>query len=151
MNSEVLMRVFAKPAILVCLVVLSGISCTGIRPEPLKPRKPLASGTLMFQFTKSVQGPVDLSIDGVRIPVEDTTKKSALRLVISGLAVGKHRYALTSARDAFGPGQGEFDMPGDKGVFVATYSQRLNSVLYGKPEAMPPAEGLPGVKAKLER
>jgi hypothetical protein len=136
---------------LVCLAILPGMGCRNAKPTPLKPSKPLASGTLMFQFTKPIQGPVDLSIDGTRIPVEPGTKSTSLYLIVSGLSVGKHRYFLTSARDAFGPGQGEFDMPAQQGVFIATFSQPFKSVLYGAPESMPSAEGIPGVMAKLDR
>lgn len=145
------MRLFAKPAVLVCLAALPWVGCQNARPAPLKPSKPLPSGTLQFRFTKAILGPMDLAIDGVRVPVETSNKKSTQTLTITGLSVGKHRYALTSSRDAFGPGQGEIDMPADKGVFLPTFSQRLNSVLYGKPEPMPPAEGIPGIKAKLDR
>jgi hypothetical protein len=40
-------------------------------------------------------------------------------------------------------------MPSDKGLYLITLTQSLDAVLYGKPDALPPAEGIPGVTASL--
>jgi hypothetical protein len=42
-------------------------------------------------------------------------------------------------------------MPADKGIYQVTLTQRLDAVLYGKPDPLPAAEGLPGVTAVLAR
>lgn len=143
------MRAFLKPVAVACALVLMGLGCKSAKPAPLKPRKPLAAGAVMFQFTRSVRGDIDLSIDDVRIPVT-RDKKAAKDLLITGLPAGKHRYFLSGSKEAFGPSQGEFEVSTDKGVFIVTFIQRINSVLYGQANAMPPAEGMPGVKAVLE-
>jgi len=126
------------------------MGCTNVKPKPIKPPKPVPAGTLQFRFLRSVKGPIDLTIDGVRLPVAPSEKRRPVYLSVTGLSAGKHRYFLSSPQDAFGPDQGEFEMPGDKGVFLVCFSQQFNSVLYGKPDAIPPAEGLPGVKAKMD-
>lgn len=141
------MRVSQRLAVLACIAILSGIGCRKLKP--FAPPRPLPPGTLMFHFTSKVQGPVDLAIDGTRIPVE-TAKKKAANLVISGLPIGKHRYFISSPKDAFGPDQGEVDMPADKGMFIVSFAQHFDAVLYGQSEPTPPAEGMPGVKAHLE-
>ena len=130
-----------------CMVVAAGLGCT--KAKPILPKKPVPAGTVLFQFTAKVEGPVEVMLDNVRIPVEKVGKK-CLHLTISGLAPGKHHLILLSALDAFGPDQLDLDMPADKGVFKVLFSQQYKSVLYGKPEPVPPAPGLPGVKARLE-
>ena len=75
--------------------------------------------------------------------------KGAISLQVKGLTPGKHRYFLTSQRETFSPDTGELDLPADKGLYVVTLTQKLDSVLYGKPDPLPPAEGLPGVTAVL--
>jgi hypothetical protein len=64
--------------------------------------------------------------------------------------VGKHKYFLSSQKDAFGPDQGEFEVEANKGTFLLLFAQHFDAVLYGKPEPLPPAEGMPNVKATLE-
>jgi hypothetical protein len=129
------------------MMIAAGLACG--KPKPIKPSKPVPPGTVMFQFTKKVDGPVDLTIDGMRVPVVQTGKKCK-RLTVSGLAAGKHHVVLLSALDAFGPDQVDIEVEAGKGTFQVLYSQQFNAVLYGKPEPMPPAEGIPGVVARLE-
>lgn len=133
---------------LACCLVLAGLGCA--KPKALKPRKPVPAGTVEFQFTHKVKGPIDLTVDGIRIPVQASGKK-CLHLYVRGLPLGKHHLALLSALEAFGPDQVDVDLKEDKGEFVVLFSQEFNSVLYGKPEPTPVAEGIPGVVAKLER
>jgi len=131
------------------LLLVAGVACS--KKVASKPTKPVPAGTVLFQFTRKVQGPVELTLDGVRIPVEPTRKdKKARSLVVSGISAGKHRFFLYSPRDAFGPDQGEFELTGNQGVYLVTFAQAFDAVLYGKAEALPPSEGLPGVKARLE-
>lgn len=131
------------------LALLAGVACS--KNVAIKPAKPVPVGTVLFQFTRKVLGPVDLTLDGARIPVEGLKKgKKARSLVVSGLQAGKHRFFIYSSRDAFGADQGEFEVGGTQGVFLVTFAQSFDSVLYGKAEALPPAEGIPGVKARLE-
>jgi len=144
------MRAFSIAGVLAGLVLVAGLGCTEVKPKPLKPPKPVPAGTVLFQFLRSVKGPLDLTIDGTRVQVEPSTKKYPKYLTIKGLAEGKHTYFLSSPRDAFGPDQGEFEIKGDKGTFIICFSQKINSMLYGKPEALPPAAGLPGVTAKMD-
>ncbi|BDU76736.1 hypothetical protein [Mesoterricola sediminis] len=119
------------------------------KPKAIQPRKPVPQGTVQFQFTTKVEGPIDLTIDGVRIPVAKTAKKGR-HLTISGLALGRHRLVLLSPLDAFGPDQVEVELKEGKGHFQVLFAQQFNAVLYGKPEPTPVAEGIPGVVARLE-
>lgn len=123
----------------------------GCRKVSAQPIKAQPAGVLKLRFTRAVQGPVDLTLDGVRIPVTVQGKKKFQELTISGLAAGKHRYFLSSPRDAFGPDQGEVELTAAKGAMLILFAQRFDAVLYGKPEPVPPAEGLPGVTAVLGR
>ena len=84
----------------------------------------------------------------VRIPVQQLPK-GANNLQVKGLTPGKHRFFLTSQRETFSPDMGELDLPTDKGLYLITLTQRLDAVLYGKPDPLPPAEGMPGVTAVL--
>ncbi len=106
-------------------------------------------GTLTLSFTRKVQGPVELSLDGVRIPVTQTAK-GGKTLKVTGIASGRHRYFVQSNRDAFGPDQGELEMSDAHGVYYVLFSQRFEGVLYGKTEPTPTSEGLPGVSAILK-
>lgn len=144
------MRSSLKSAWLVApLVVMTGVGCT--KKVAVKPAKPIPAGTVLFQFTRKVQGPVELTLDGVRIPVEGLKKgKKANSLVVTGLAAGKHRFFLYSPRDAFGADQGEFEMTASQGAYLPTFAQAFNSVLYGQADPLAAAEGIPGVKARLE-
>lgn len=132
------------------LVLLGVASFLGCRKVPLTPKTPVPAGSVVFRFTRPVRGPVEISIDGARIPVQQTPK-AATSLVVSGLATGQHRYFLTSQQEVFSPDQGTFELASDRGLYQVTLTQRLDSVLYGKPDALPPAEGLPGVTAALTR
>lgn len=138
------------------LVLVAGLALLALgagcarKTTPILPKKPVPAGTVEIQFTKKVLGPLDLTLDGTRIPVQQLAKKGGTHLVISGLAPGRHRFVLISPLDAFGPDQGEFELPEGRGHFQVFFSQHFNATLYGKPEELPPAPGLPGVKARLE-
>ena len=129
-----------------CVVIVAGLACA--KPRPITPKKPVPPGVVQFQFTKKVEGPIDLTIDGMRVNVDKTGKKCN-QLTITGLSAGKHHLVLLSAADAFGPDQLDVDVSADKGYFKVMFAQQFNSVLYGKPEPAPAAMGLPGVKALL--
>jgi hypothetical protein len=130
------------------LVLLGAVAFMGCSKIPLTPRTPVPAGTAVFRFTRAVRGPVELSVDGARIPVTQRPK-GATSLVVKGLTPGKHRFFLTSQREAFSPDSGELEVAGDKGIYTVTLVQRLDAVLYGKPDPLPTAEGLPGVTAAL--
>ena len=129
-------------------IVLAGLACA--KPQPIVPRKPVAADTALFQFTRPVVGPLDLTIDGNRVAVEKISRKKCRHLEVSGLAKGRHRLVLLSPLEAFGPDQIELELDGTQGQFMVLFAQEINSVLYGKPEPMPAATGIPGVKARLQ-
>jgi len=106
-------------------------------------------GTLTLAFTRKVLGPLELSLDGVRIPVKQSPK-GGKTLLVTGISEGRHRYFVESNRDAFGPDQGELEMSASQGVYYVVFAQRFEAVLYGKTAPTPPAEGLPGVSAILK-
>lgn len=135
--------------ILSALVLLGAASSMGCNKMPLTPSSPIPAGSVVFRFTKSVRGPVELSLDGARIPVQQLPKGGARSLLLKGLTPGKHRFFLTSQRETFSPDTGELDMPTDKGLYLITLTQSLDAVLYGKPDPLPAAEGLAGVTAIL--
>ncbi len=135
-------------AVLPAMVLLGTSFFLGCRKVPLTPSTPIPSGSVVFRFTRAVRGPVELTLDGARLPVQQSAK-GANSLHVKGLATGKHRYFLTSQRETFSPDMGELDMPADKGIYQITLAQKLDAVLYGKPDPLPPAEGLPGVTAIL--
>ncbi|HJU84206.1 MAG TPA: hypothetical protein VJ600_08340 [Holophagaceae bacterium] len=135
-----------RPLVLSALVALT--ATTACRRVPLTPAQPLPAGTLVLRFTRPVKGPLELAVDGARIPVTQG-RKGGLRLVVSGLAPGKHHYFLSSSLDAFGPDADEFWLPDDRGEYRVVLSQRFNAVLYGKAPATSAPEGLPGVTASL--
>ena len=138
-----------KVRLAVPALVLLGVALSlGCRKVPLTPKTPIPAGSVVFRFTRTVRGPVELTVDGTRIPVKQLPK-GATSLVVKGLAPGKHRYFLTSPREAFSPDLGEVDLAADRGHYQVTLTQQLDSVLYGKPDPLPPAEGLPGVTATL--
>jgi len=142
------MRSLKSAIVAAALILVAGLACKKVTS---KPTKSVPAGTVLFEFTRKVQGPVELTLDGVRIPVEAARKnKKARSLVVTGLPAGKHRFFLYSPRDAFGPDQGEFEVTGTQGVFLVTFAQAFDAVLYGKADALPTAEGIPGVKARLE-
>ncbi|HEX9081723.1 MAG TPA: hypothetical protein VF768_05550 [Holophagaceae bacterium] len=136
---------FAIPAM---VLLLGAGAAMGCRKIPLTSPTPIPSGTVVFRFTRKVHGPMELSLDGTRIPVTQLPK-GARSMVIRGLAPGKHRFFLSSAREIFSPDLGDLDMPSDKGVYQIVLTQSFDAVLYGKPDPLPPAEGLPGVTAAL--
>jgi hypothetical protein len=142
------MKGFLKLSGPVCAILLATAFGCG-KPRPIAPKRPVPAGSVLVQFNRKVTGPVELTIDGVRIPVDQKIKKGR-HLTITGLAAGKHSYFLLSPREAFGPDQGDLVLPADKGIFVFTFSQSFNSVLYGAPAPIPVSEGLPGVRAVLE-
>ena len=130
------------------LVLLGAATFLGCSKVPLTPSHPIPAGTVVFRFTRKVLGPVEISVDGARLPVQQLPK-GATSLQVKGLAAGKHRFFLTSQRETFSPDQGELDFATDKGIYQITLTQKLDSVLYGKPDPLPAAEGLPGVSAVL--
>jgi hypothetical protein len=142
---EVFMQGLRLLAVAACFTL--GIGCR--KAEPFKPQRPLPVGALLIHFTAKVEGPVDLLIDEVRIPVV-RNKKKVRNLVIRGLAPGLHRYFISSPRDAFGPAHGEVELPADHGTFLVNFAQHYNSVLYGTTEPALPTQGLPGVSARME-
>ncbi len=130
------------------MVLLGATTFQGCRKVPLTPSHPIPAGSVVFRFTRAVSGPVELTVDGARIPVQQLPK-GATSLQLKGLATGKHRFFLTSQREAFSPDSGELDLSADKGLYLVTLTQRLDAVLYGKPDPLPTAEGLPGLTAVL--
>lgn len=130
------------------LVLLAAASFTGCKKVPLTPSSPIPAGTVVFRFTRAVRGPLELTVDGARIPVQQSSKEGR-SLQISGLPTGKHRFFLTSQAETFSPDSGELDLPADRGLYLVTLTQKFDAVLYGKPDQLPPAEGLPGVTAAL--
>src|SRR5512133_2551115 len=132
------------------LVLLGSISFLGCRKVPLTPKTPIPAGTVVFRFTRKVVGPVELSPDGARIPVQQLPR-GATSLVVTGLPQGKHRFFLPSQRETVSPDLGELEMGADKGLYQITLVQKLDAVLYGKPDPLPTAEGLPGVTAALAK
>lgn len=142
------MRGFQPLTAMAGIVLVAVTGCS--KAKVFAPSHPLPAGTLLIHFTKPVDGPIDLLVDDVRIPVT-APKKKAQNLTISGLAPGTHRYFISSPREAFGPDHREVTLPADQGIFLVNFAQHFNAVLYGKPEPPPSAPGLPGVTARLER
>ena len=136
--------------VLPALVILGAATFLGCRKVPLTPSHPIPAGEVVFRFTSTVRGPVELTVDGTRIPVQQVPK-GAISLQVKGLAPGKHRFFLTSQRETFSPDLGELDLTADKGIYLVTLTQHLDAVLYGKPDPLPAAEGLRGVTAVLAR
>ncbi len=128
------------------LALFTITACKGI---PLKPAKPLPPGMVVLRFSKAVAGPMDLTVDGTRVPVIQGPKGGKV-LRIEGLQAGKHKIFISSPRDAFSPDQAEIQLPDDGGFYNVVFAQRFNAVLYGKPSETPAAEGIPGVKASLQ-
>ena len=56
---------------LAALAMFALTACKGI---PLKPAKPLPPGVVVLRFPRTIKGPLDLAIDGTRIPVAQTAK-----------------------------------------------------------------------------
>jgi hypothetical protein len=129
-------------------IICAGVACG--KPQPIVPSKPVPAGTVLFQFTQKVEGPLELTIDGIRINVVKVGKKKSRHLEVSGLSLGKHRFVLLSPLEAFGPDQIELELGADRGAFKVLFAQNLKSVLYGSPEPVPAAAGIPGVQARLQ-
>jgi hypothetical protein len=143
------MKAFLKLAASALAVLVAALACA--KPKPIVPARPVPAGTALFLFTRKVQGPVELTVDGTRVPVAKMGKKKKCRsLTVAGLAPGKHRFVLLSPLEAFGPDQLELDLGEARGEYRVVFAQDLKSVLYGKPEPAPAAAGLPGVRAALE-
>jgi len=120
------------------------------RATPILPKSPLPPGTFQMHFTSKVRGPVELVINGVRIPVEQKKKKAKL-LTIGGLSQGKHSYFISSLVDVIGPDMGEVEIGPDIGVFQVHFAQRLKTVLYGDAQASAHTpEKISGITAVLE-
>ncbi|GLH72417.1 hypothetical protein GETHLI_09190 [Geothrix limicola] len=130
------------------MVLLGAATFMGCKKVPLTPSHPIPAGSVVFRFTRTVSGPVEFSLDGTRLPIQQLPK-GATSLQLKGLTPGKHRFVLTSQREIFSPDTGELDLSGDKGIYQVTLVQKLDSVLYGKPDPLPTAEGIPGVTATL--
>lgn len=131
-------------------LVVAGL-LAGCKPRAVTlPTVKVPEGAVLFHFTRKVRGPVELTLDGTRIPVAQKVK-AGQRLVVRGLAPGRHRYFLSGPRDAFGPNQGEFELAPGSGVLIRAFSTQFDAVLYGKTDPAPVAEGLPGVQASLEK
>ena len=129
-------------------IICAGVACG--KPQPIVPSKPVPAGTVLFQFTRKVEGPLELTIDGTRVQVVKVSKKKCRHLEVSGLAQGRHRFVLLSQQEAFGPDQIELELGAGRGVFKVLFAQELKSVLYGTPEPIPAAAGIPGVQARLQ-
>lgn len=130
------------------LILLGAATFLGCNKVPLTPSRPIPAGTVVFRFTRKVEGPVEFTLDGTRLPVQQLPK-GATSLQVKGLTAGKHRYFLTSQRETFSPDMGELDLAADKGIYLVTLTQKVDSVLYGKPDPLPTAEGIAGVTAVL--
>lgn len=137
----------ARLALPALLLLAPAVAC---RKIPLEPKKPLPAGTLALRFSRELKGPLELTLDGTRVSVESSGKKGNV-LVITGLSVGLHRYFLASSQDVFGPASGQVSLSEDRGVYEIVLAQTLDAELYGKPAEVPPAQELPGVKARLEK
>jgi hypothetical protein len=142
------MKVALKLAMPALAVLVGALACA--KPKPIVPARPVPAGTALFLFTRKVEGPVDLTVDGTRVPVTQVGRKKCRSLAVAGLAPGKHRFVLLSPLEAFGPDQVEVDLGEGRGEYRVLFAQDLKSVLYGKPEPAPAAAGLPGVRATLE-
>ena len=135
----------ALPAI---CAVLAGMGCG--KPQPIVSGKPVPAGTALFQFTQKVRGPIELTIDETRVPVEQArNNKRCARLEVSGLAQGKHHFVFLSPVEAFGPDQFDLEVGAAEGEFKVLFTQDFQAVLYGKAEPAPAAAGIPGVQARL--
>ena len=139
------------PVALLGLLALAALSLPACRSaKPILPKKPVPTGTLQMHFVNKVRGQVDLTIDGVRVPVRRKTKKAQV-LTIAGLSEGTHRYHISGWVEVFGPDLGEVEIGSEGGVFQVHFAQRLRTTIYkGREEAAPPAEGIAGVTAVLE-
>ncbi len=150
------MKNWCVPGILVLAIGTMGCK----KGSTTLPTKNVPAGQVQIEFVNSpgrvgrmwrraVAGPLDLTINGQRIHVEQSPKGGSI-LRIRGLAPGKYRYFLSSARDSFSPDQGELEVVEGKGTYILLFNQALESTLYGTSTPLPKAEGMPGVTAVLE-
>jgi len=139
-----------KVMIVITAAVALALAVDCKKARPILPKSPLPPGTFQIQFTSKVSGPVELALNGVRIPVEQK-KKKAKRLTISGLSLGTHRYFIASQVDVIGPDVGEVEIGPDSGVFQVHFAQRLKVAAYTAAQAAAPRpESVSGVTAVLE-
>jgi hypothetical protein len=131
-------------------LLLLALPFLGCRKIPLTPSKPIPAGSVLFRFTRVVRGPLEVTLDGSRLAVKQLPK-GARSLLVQGLTPGKHRFFLTSQREAFSPDLSELEFTTGQGIYLVTLVQPLDAVLYGKPDPLPSAEGLPGVSATLQK
>ncbi len=131
-------------------LLLMALPFLGCRKIPLTPSKPIPAGSVLFRFTRAIRGPLEVTLDGARLPVKPLPK-AARSLLVQGLAPGKHRFFLTSQREAFNPDLSELELTSGQGVYLVTLVQPMDAVLYGKPDLLPAADGLPGVSATLQK
>jgi hypothetical protein len=133
---------------LAAAVLATMIGCKGVKP--ILPRKKLPPGTFQMHFIRKIAGPVDLTINGVRIPIEQK-KKKVQWLTVSGLSQGKHNYFITSHMEAIGPDYGDFEIGPDEGVFQVHFARKLKAAFYNTGGSVSPAaEGIPGVTAFMD-
>ena len=132
---------------LLSLVLMTGLACH--RAPAFPQQGSLPAGTAMLQFSMRVQGPLELTIDGTRVPVRKVAKKTGWRLSVDGLGQGPHRFLLMSPREAFGPDQFELTLGPSRGEFKYLFAQKIQADLYGTPDSGPSAEAIPGVTASL--
>jgi len=143
------MRGIIRLAVPALAVLVAALACA--KPKPIVPERPVPAGTALFLFTRKIEGTVDLTVDGVRVPVaRAAARKKCKRLRVAGLAPGVHRFLLLSPLEAFGPDQLDVDLGAAHGEYRVLFTQDLKSVLYGQPEPAPAATGIPGVQATLE-
>ena len=126
------------------------INCSfNLKPQVTK-LNVLPAGTLVLKFSRNIKGPIDLSIDGVRIKV-DQTNKGGNMLTISGLEATSHRYTLSSPNDAFGPSSAEVVLPDDQGIVIPVFTQSFDSILYGTTKSNATADNPKNIKAILNK
>jgi len=135
-------------AALAAAIALAAVGCKGTKP--ILPKRPLPSGTFQLRFTKKIRGPLELTINGERVPVAQK-KKKARTLTVTGLPVGTHRYFIYCPADVMGPDLGDVEMGPNAGVFQVHFSQRMR-VAYREPsqETTPKTAGTGGIAAVLE-
>jgi hypothetical protein len=133
---------------LAAAIALVAVGCKGAKP--ILPKRPLPSGTFQVQFTKKIRGPLELTINGERVPVAQKKKKGKI-LTVTGLPVGSHRYFFYCPADVMGPDLGDIEMGPDSGVFQVHFSQKMR-MAYRNPsqETTQNAAGAGGIAAVLE-
>lgn len=135
--------------VLVLLPFVFLLGCSKLTTQLTKPDI-LAPGTLVLKFSKNIKGPIDLTIDGFRIKV-DQTSKGGNTLTITGLEPTSHRYTISSPNDAFGPSSAEIVLPDDEGISVRIFAQSFDSILYGNSSGAVSAESPKNIRAILRK